>query len=165
MRLYLVRHGVAVNRADPAAPPDAERPLTKEGIAKTRAAAAGLRALGLKPDVALTSPLLRAAQTAEIVCAVLGFPLEKVARSDGLVPNALPEVLWKELTRLRAKEVVCFGHAPNLDLVIAHALGARSPVTELKKAGAACLDVETFSAPRSRLVWLLSPKILRLLAH
>ena len=73
MILYLVRHGIAVDRNDPKSPPEPERPLTAKGVQKTRAAALGLQALGAKPDVLITSPYVRAAQTAEIFAEALGF--------------------------------------------------------------------------------------------
>jgi phosphohistidine phosphatase len=164
MILYLVRHGIALDRTEPAAPPDSERPLTSEGIERTRGAAKGLRELGVEPDVMITSPYLRAAQTAEIVCQVLGFSREKIRRSDALKPAGDPAQLFAELSRARAKEVMCFGHAPQLDNAIAFALGLQAPVTALKKAGAACVEVEHFSPMRAQLVWLFPAKALRKLA-
>ena len=161
MILYLVRHGLAVDPTDPTSPPDPERPLTPKGIEKTRAAARGLRELGVGPDVMITSPYLRAAQTAEIACETLGFPRDKIRRSDALKPGANPAELFKELGRIRAKETMCFGHAPHLDQVVGYALGLRTVVTALKKAGVACLDVDSFAPPRAQLVWLCQPKMLR----
>ena len=165
MLLYLVRHGVAVDPADPECPADPERPLTRKGIEKTRAAMLGLRAQGIAPDVFISSPLLRAVQTAAIAAEILRYPLDKIRRADCLKPDAGPAELWKELASVKAKEVICFGHAPNLDLVIASALGARSLVTSLKKAGVACVELDLVAPPKGRLAWLLPPKILRLLGE
>ncbi|HJY86434.1 MAG TPA: phosphohistidine phosphatase SixA [Candidatus Acidoferrales bacterium] len=165
MLLYLMRHGVAVNRADPACPPEAERPLTRKGIKKTRAAAQGLRALGIQPDAMLTSPYLRAVQTGEIASEALGFPRAKLRLTDSLKPGSNPADLWKELARLRGKEVMCFGHAPHLDQVIAHAFGASSFITALKKAGVACLELRALLPPKGHLVWLHTPQVLRLLGE
>ena len=80
MILYLVRHGIAVDPNDPKSPSEPERPLTAKGVQKTRAAALGLQALGVKPDVLITSPYVRAAQTAEIFAEALGFHRRKSAR-------------------------------------------------------------------------------------
>jgi len=165
MMLYLMRHGVAINRQDPNCPPDAERPLTKKGMAKTRAVAVGLRELGILPEAMLTSPLLRAAQTAEITAEVLGFSPARIRRTDALIFGKKPAELFGELAKMRAKEVMCFGHAPHLDEVIAFALGSDSPFTALKKAGVACLELETVSPPHGLLVWIHTPKSLRLLAE
>src|SRR5215831_19833302 len=147
MLLYLVRHGIAIDRSDPKAPAEAERPLTAKGVQKTRSAALGLSELGAKPDVFITSPYVRAVQTAEIFAEALGFSPEKIRVSEALKPAANPAEIVKEVLRLRAKEVACFGHAPHLDLTIAHLSGARSVFTELKKAGVASFE---HSAPHGR---------------
>jgi phosphohistidine phosphatase len=160
MLLYLVRHGIAVDPTDPKSPPEPERPLTAKGVQKTRSAALGLRALGAKPDVLITSPFVRAAQTAEIFAEALAFPPEKIRVSETLKPAENPADIVKEISRLKAKEVACFGHAPHLDLLIAHLAGARGAFTELKKAGVACLQQESGQG-RWRLLWVLTPKVLR----
>jgi phosphohistidine phosphatase len=164
MILYLVRHGIAIDRTDPKAPAEAERPLTARGVQKTRSAALGLRALGAKPDVFVTSPYVRAAQTAEIFAEALGFQIEKIRVSETLKPAENPSEILKELARLKAKEVACFGHAPHLDLLIAQLAGARTAFTELKKAGVACFE-QTASHSRWDLRWILTPKVLRELSE
>jgi phosphohistidine phosphatase len=160
MILYLVRHGIAVDRTDPKAPAEAERPLTARGVQKTRSAALGLRALGAKPDVMITSPFVRAAQTAEIFAEALGFPLDKIRVSESLKPAENPADILKEISHLKAKEVACFGHAPHMDLLIAQLAGARGAFTGLKKAGAACFEQAT-AHTRWELRWILTPKVLR----
>ncbi|MDE3168677.1 MAG: phosphohistidine phosphatase SixA [Acidobacteriota bacterium] len=160
MILYVVRHGIAVDRTDPKCPSDPERPLTARGVQKTRSAALGFRELGAKPDAILTSPYLRAAQTAEIFAEAAGFPLDKIRASEHLKPGGNPVEAAREVARLRAKEVACFGHAPQLDQMIAYLAGAQAPFTELKKAGAACLE-QAGAQGRWELRWMLAPKMLR----
>jgi len=160
MILYLVRHGIAIDRTDPKSPPEAERPLTAKGVQKTRSAALGLGALKAKPEVFITSPYVRAAQTAEIFAETLGFALEKIRSSEALKPAADPAEIVKELSQLKAKDVICFGHAPHMDRLIEHLAGARGAFTELKKAGVACLE-QASGQSRWRLLWLVTPKILR----
>ncbi|MFY9530798.1 MAG: histidine phosphatase family protein [Candidatus Acidiferrales bacterium] len=164
MILYIVRHGIAVNRNDPHAPPEPERPLTRKGIEKAREVMLGLRELGPKPDVMITSPYLRAAQTAEIACEVFGFPRERIRNSEHLKPGANPAEFLKELAHVRAKEVMCFGHAPHMDQLIACLAGARDVFTALKKAGVASFELESASASKGTLLWLLAPKVMRGLA-
>jgi phosphohistidine phosphatase len=159
MILYLVRHGIAIDRTDPKSPPEPERPLTARGVQKTRAAALGLRAMGAKPDFFISSPYVRAAQTAEIFAEALGFAVDKIRVNDHLKPAANPTEIIREITHLRAKEIACFGHAPHLDLTIAHLAGARTPFTELKKAGVACFELSGHGAWALR--WLLPPRTLR----
>jgi len=163
MLLYIVRHGIAVNRDDPKSPPEAERPLTAKGVQKTRAAALGLRAMGAKPDAVITSPYVRAAQTAEIFAEALGFSPEKVRVSDLLKPAANPAEFVKEIGRLKAKEAMCVGHAPHLDLLISQLAGGRGSFTSLKKAGVACFE-HRVGQGRWNLCWILTPKFLRKLA-
>jgi phosphohistidine phosphatase len=165
MLLYLVRHGVAVDREDPDCPPETERPLTPKGMKKTRAAALGLFALGVKPDVVLTSPWLRSVQTAEIFCEVIGFSSNKIVRADSLKGTSSPAELLRDLAKLKAKEVMCFGHEPHLHQVIAQILHTGARITELKKAGVACLDLEKVSPPQGQLIALYPPKTLRLLGE
>ena len=69
MEIYVVRHGIAIDREDPKCPPDPERYLTEEGIEKTKRVAAAVAALSSTPDVLLSSPYVRATQTAEIFAA------------------------------------------------------------------------------------------------
>lgn len=160
MILYLVRHGIAVARTDPKSPPEADRPLTAKGVQKTRAAALGLETLGAKPDILITSPYMRAAQTAEIFAEALGFAPDKIRVSESLKPAANPSEIVKEILQLKSKEVACFGHAPHIDLLIAHLAGGRGPFTELKKAGVACLELASGHG-KWLLRWMVTAKILR----
>lgn len=164
MKLHLFRHGIAIDREDPTSPPEHDRFLTPKGVAKTREAAQGLHAMGLKPDLILTSPLLRAVQTAEIACEALGYPVKKLRQIEALKSESKPADLFDELSGLKADEVMCVGHAPNLDEVIAFAIGNHSAVTSLKKAGLASLEIESFSPPRAKIIGIYSAKVLRLLA-
>lgn len=164
MRLYVVRHGIAVNRTDPQCPPEAERYLTAEGIRKTQGVAQGLKALGLAPSHLVSSPYVRAVQTAEIIAEALGFDRARIRRSDALKPEGQPGQFFEELKRMRGTEVICFGHAPQLDDLIALALGSNRPVTALKKAGVACLELKTVAPGQARIEWLFPPKALRWLA-
>ena len=85
MRLYIVRHGIAVPHGTPGVAED-DRPLTKDGIKKTRQAAEGLRAIECFPEIILSSPLPRAKQTAEIVLDALGKPIP-IMLIDALAPT------------------------------------------------------------------------------
>src|ERR1700683_1369750 len=97
LNVYLIRHGIAVDREDPNCPPDTERPLTPKGIKRSRAAALGLLALKVKPDAVLTSPWLRALQTAELFCQTFGIPSKKIIRTDALKGTSPPSDLLHEL--------------------------------------------------------------------
>lgn len=162
MRLYIVRHGIAIDREDPKCPPDPERYLTEEGVEKTKAVARGVAALGVDANLFLTSPYVRAAQTAEIFAATLEYARQKIRRSDLLLPGTEPSLLFRELAREKqASSVFLFGHAPHLDDLIATALGAKKHVTSLKKAGVALIELKRISPPIGMLEWVATPKLLR----
>jgi phosphohistidine phosphatase len=164
MHVYLIRHGIAVDREDPNCPPDTERPLTPKGMKRSHAAALGLRVLDVNPNAVLTSPWLRAVQTAEIFCETIGYPSKKIIRSDALKGTSAPSELLRELQSMKAKVVLCFGHEPHLHLVIGHVLHTNAKITELKKAGLALLELDRALPPQGRLLALYPASTLRLLA-
>jgi len=161
MILYLVRHGIAIDRTDPNCPPEVERFLTREGIKKTREVAEGVRALGVRPTQFISSPYVRAMQTAQIFAEVFEFSREKIRESAELRPGSGPEEFLKELSRIKAREVMAFGHAPHMDQVITQLVGAHGIFTALKKAGVAALEFDSPAAGKATLAWLLPPKVLR----
>jgi len=158
MDLYLMRHGLAEERASRPGLPDAERALTRQGAARVRQVARALGALGVEVQVVLTSSLMRSAQTAEIVAAELGARRRVTA---ALSPGAAPEALLHEVRKLKVDAALAVGHSPHLELVLARAVAeASSPLCELKKAAVACLDLEEQSG-RALLRWLLPPGVIR----
>ncbi len=162
MRLYIVRHGIAIDRDDPKCPADPDRYLTDEGVQKTRKAAEGLAALGADPDLLLSSPYVRAWQTAEIFAAALGYSNGKIRKTDHLLPGAQPAALFRELAKEKnARSVFLFGHAPNVDDVLAAALGVNHHITSMKKAGVALLELKQVSPATGELLWLAPPKLLK----
>jgi len=162
MQLYIVRHGIAIDREDPKCPPDPERYLTEEGVEKTAAVAKGVAALGVEGNLFLTSPYVRAVQTAEIFANALEYAKQRIRRSDLLLPGAEPSHLFRDLAREKqASSVFVFGHAPHLDDLIATALGAKKHLTSLKKAGVALIELKRISPPIGMLAWVATPKLLR----
>ena len=161
MILYLVRHGIAIDREDPDCPPETERYLTRDGLKKTREVAAGFRELKIEPSLMITSPYVRAAQTAEIFAEALAYSREKIRHSQALRPGSNPAEFLREIAHVKADEVMCFGHAPHMDQVIAAAVGARGVFTALKKAGIAALEFESPSAGKATLLWILTARIAR----
>jgi phosphohistidine phosphatase len=162
MEIYVVRHGIAIDREDPKCPPDPERYLTEEGIEKTKRVAAAVAALGASPDLLLSSPYVRAIQTAEIFASALDYSKQKIRRTDLLLPGTEPSLLFRELAKdKQTSTLFVFGHAPQLDDIIAAALGSKHHITSLKKAGVALMELKRVSPPNGQLVWLATPKVLR----
>ena len=162
MDLYIVRHGIAIDREDPKCPPDPERYLTEEGMDKTRQVAKGIAALGITPDLLISSPYVRAMQTAEIFASALDYSKQKIRRTDLLLPGAESSALFRELAKdKQSSTVFLFGHAPHLDELIAAAFASKHPITSLKKAGVAVLRLKRISPPSAELLWLATPRLLR----
>ena len=162
MQLFIVRHGIAVDREDPKCPADPDRFLTDEGIEKTSQVAKGVAEVGAIPDLMISSPYLRALQTAEIFAEQLEYSKQKIRKSDFLLPGAEPLQLFRELAKDKDLLVVfVFGHAPHLDDALATALGAKHHFSSLKKAGVALIELRRLVPPSGELVWLATPKLLR----
>ena len=162
MMLYVVRHGIAEDAPDGG--DDAARRLTPDGRRKMEEVARGLRALRVAPDVVLTSPLVRAVETAAIVVAALRDAPEP-RELAGLASDVAAADTLKALRAFgRNRHVMIIGHEPNLSNVLALVLtGASDGATiELKKGGCAAVELTAF-APRggATLLWLLPPRVLR----
>jgi phosphohistidine phosphatase len=161
-QVYLIRHGIA---ADPDAyERDGDRPLTAKGRAKTKAVARQLKALNLTFDEILTSPLVRARQTAEILLkANLSTHLTVV---DTLAPMG-SFAKWLEWLKISQKErsgsLALVGHEPDLsqwaELLI---LGNVQSAMQLKKAGIIGIEIPDRIDPigNSILFWLTPPRLL-----
>ncbi len=153
---------MAIDRNAPKCPPDPERFLTDEGVEKTRQVAQGVVALCEGADLLVSSPYVRAMQTAEIFAEALEFPKRQIRQSEALLPGKDPLLIFRELAREKpASAVFLFGHAPQLDEVVAYALGSKHSVTALKKAGVARIELKRVSPPAGILVWVCPPKVLR----
>jgi phosphohistidine phosphatase SixA len=102
-------------------------------------------------------------QTAEIFADELRFAKSRIKQTELLLPGAEAGAFFRELLRTARSEdsAICFGHAPHLDELIAFALGSKRDLTQLKKAGAACLELTRISPPSATLAWLGTPKVLR----
>lgn len=160
MWIHLLRHGIALDRADPRCPPDPQRPLTDKGVARTRTAAKGLRRLGIEPDAILTSPYLRARQTADIVRDVLApeVPMKQVS---ALVPEGEPKKMLAAIVATGFDAPLCVGHAPSLDELATYLAGCGGPVIKLKKSGLCTLRVDTPGRGGGRLYAVVPPSMLR----
>ncbi len=163
MRVIFLRHGIAHDRADPQCPADPERALTEEGRKKAKKACKGLFVVGCRPTRVVTSPYVRARQTAELALETFDLSKDKIVVTEALLPEAAPYALFHALFAFvhSDEEVVCVGHAPHLDRALALSItGDRVPVTSLKKAGAALLELDDLPRPHGELSWLMPPKVL-----
>ena len=161
-----MRHGIAVDRGTPGYADDAKRPLTPEGKNKTRLIAKGLVRLGLDLDWIVSSPLVRAVETAGLVSGELEtrVPMDLC---DALAPGGSAEALISYLAKqANRRRVMVVGHEPDLSDLAARLMGAGRHANLTFKKGGCCLLRFSEFPPKSpgRLVWWLTPRVMRKLA-
>lgn len=161
--LCIMRHGIAVTRGTAGFPDDFKRPLTPEGKEKMRDIAAGLDRMGFEADWVVTSPLVRAVETAKIVAESLGTraPVDLCdALRQGGSTHALIAFLAAQPSR---KRVLVVGHEPGLSELAGQLIGAGPNAGLVLKKGGCCL-ISFDQSPQvasGRLVWWLTPRLLR----
>ena len=162
MRIYLIRHSNAVEPGTPGYEDDSLRPLTEKGRDKMKKIASALKSLDLKPDLIVSSPYIRARQTAEILAKVLKYKQE-LAFSDALVPMGSAENIIGEINeKYSVDELVLVGHEPCFSTLIS-TLSAGNPDLNIniKNGGVCCLSSDDLHTERKAVLeWLLTPKIL-----
>ena len=138
--IWLLRHGDAEDGS-----PDAERPLTEKGREQSRAAGAALKALGVEIDACLTSPKLRAAETARLACEQLGDV------EPQLEPKLAGGPFDAEALAAGLGDVLLVGHDPDFSMAVHSLTGAQ---VRMKKGGLAGVD-------NGELIVLLRPRELK----
>ena len=166
MELFLLRHGLAVERGTPGFKDDSARPLTPKGRRQFRKIAAAMQKMGLRFDLILSSPLLRAKQTAEIVVAELKLK-KRLKFSNALAPGGDLTILLRQLDRLKPspEKVLLVGHEPDLSRLISLLVtGDWQLQLDFKKGGLCNLETENLRAGKcATLAWLLTPKQMKLI--
>ena len=142
--IWLLRHGQAADGS-----PDAERPLTEEGERQSRLAGEALKALGVKLDACLSSPKVRAADTAKLACEVLGVDVQLEPKLAGGPIQA------EELSAGLGDDVLLVGHDPDFSMAVHDLTGAQ---VRMKKGGLAGID-------RGELIVMLRPRELEAIAR
>jgi phosphohistidine phosphatase len=158
--IYLVRHGVAEERGE-RWPDDAKRPLTAAGMQRLERTARGLSRLDIGFDVILSSPLVRARQTADILAAELDAH-PPIVNTDALAPGADYTAVVAALEKhSRRKRIALVGHEPGIGELAARLIGSRHPI-EFKKAAICRIDLDEIppNGPGD-LRWLVTSKFLR----
>lgn len=164
MQLILVRHAVAEDREDfkQKSLDDSQRPLTLKGRKKMQKVAIRLREMIDPVDRVVTSPYVRARQTAEILAQI--FFETPVSEAAELVPHSPPAafVNWLKAHAADAKTLFIVGHEPQLSSLATYLLAGRAEsVIELKKSAALSLEIrdpEALGPKCAILNWLIPPK-------
>jgi phosphohistidine phosphatase len=156
-QLFLIRHGVAEERGD-AWPDDAKRPLSEDGIERFQRSARGLARLDVWIDVVLTSPLVRARQTADIVASAFD-PRPSIITIESLAPGGSYASLVADLEKHgRKTRIALVGHEPGIGELGARLIGSRHSF-EFKKGAVCRIDVDEIPpVGPGDLRWFLTPK-------
>lgn len=164
MELYFLRHAIAAEPGTVPVSHDSERPLTEEGIEKMKEAVKGMQRLELSFDAIVSSPYIRASETAEIAAKGLRFK-GKIAHSAALIPNAEFKEFFKLIKEFKPEnKVLLVGHLPSIGEFISNLISGKNSVSmDYKKGGMCRVDMPGFIAPgvTGQLMWFLTPKQLR----
>jgi phosphohistidine phosphatase len=158
MHLYVIRHAEAAPQGQDGIERDEDRPLTPGGQEQARRLAHALRGRGVKLDKLLTSPLLRAKQTAETVIASWGDGAPPLEECAALAPGGKKKKLLRELLAAGSEAVGVVGHNPDLGVLIGWLIGEKEVNLALAKAGVACIAFEGSPCKEcGTLAWMVTP--------
>jgi phosphohistidine phosphatase len=158
MDVFVLRHAIAEDAGLGQA--DSERRLTDLGRDRLRLVVQKAIRAGMSPAVVLTSPYLRARETADILLEALDYPCELVTTAN-LTPDAAVADLWQELREYsRLSPAVVVGHNPQLSEFVSALIGSPRHAVEMKKAAIAYVaEAGNGPHPAGRLVWMLTAKL------
>jgi phosphohistidine phosphatase len=162
MIIYVIRHAIAAPvTASEAAQDDSQRPLTGNGYRKMRRIARGLNQLRASLDLILTSPYVRAAETAKIVAKEFELSKENVVVTDHLSPEGAADRLIEEIQAHHGSigKLALVGHEPSLSSLISLLVSGNPGLSIALKKGSVCrLSVDVLQYGRcATLDWLLAP--------
>jgi phosphohistidine phosphatase len=163
MKVFLVRHAVAHERNRARWPNDVLRPLTPAGKRKFRMAARGLVSVLPRSAVLLSSPFVRARDTAALLAEALGR--KKIIECGELASGEPAHKVFEMLRARKDEAVILVGHEPNLSTLLSACLHEHARLKiDFKKGGAACIEFDSRIQPgRACLHWFLPPRVLRAL--
>jgi phosphohistidine phosphatase len=162
MNLYIVRHAIAVERGTSGYEDDSQRPLTDAGAKKMKKIAKGIHRLGIELDVILTSPYVRARDTAKILADRFDMS-DKIYFSENLIPPSNFESLVFEIhEKYDLANIALVGHEPMLSSLVSWlTTGDTDARITLKKGGVAYLSSDSlYQDGRATLEWLLTPSLM-----
>ncbi len=166
MQIIVVRHAVAEDREsfEKKNSEDHLRPLTEKGRRRMIKVAQRVRDWVEDIDLIVSSPYLRAKQTADILSEI--YSGIKIVEAPELVPQSPPLafIKWLRAHGRNLKQIIIVGHEPHLSSLVSCLLsGGEEAFIELKKSGVACLEIESFHelAPgHAQLNWLIQPRLI-----
>ena len=159
MDLFIIRHGDAAPLGEGGIQDDAERPLTEKGVAQAKLLTEGLPRHGVRLGVVLSSPLVRAWQTAENMLKDWATPAPELRECDELKPGTKRRKLARRLRDVGAEAIALVGHQPDLGEFAGWLIGSRKAQIDLAKAGVIYIRCpEDVGKGGGELVWMVTPE-------
>lgn len=162
MNLYIVRHAIAVAAGTPGYEDDSQRPLTDKGRRKMKKIVQGLRQFGIELDTILSSPYVRALDTAKILANEFNM-VDQIRFTDNLIPPGDFKDLINEIQeKYDVESLALVGHEPMLgELISWLTTGNKDLQVNFKKGGVCYLSADNlYRDHRAILEWLLTPALL-----
>jgi phosphohistidine phosphatase len=162
MELYVLRHAIALSAAEAGVSQDSERPLSDEGREKMKAIADAFKKISLEVDLVLSSPYVRARETAILAHDRMGKE-SCLEFSTALASGQDPRHILAELKQRfkETKRIMIVGHEPDLSNLIARITSLGRLRLEMKKAGLAKIEITELQPElKGNLEWLLPPKVM-----
>lgn len=162
MEIYLVRHGAAYTKEE-----NPERHLNNDGVNQCHLTGRALKRLDIAFDLIVSSPKLRARQTADIIAEEVGYSRKEIKISETLVPTAPPKETISYLEDFAGlKRVMLAGHLPLLGHLASELLSNTSHISLYFEPGAVCqINIEQPHSYTGDLRWFLTPEHLRIMAQ
>jgi phosphohistidine phosphatase len=158
MDLYVIRHAEAEPQ-DKKHPDDDQRPLTDTGVEQARLLAEGLQQRGVVLEMLVSSPLLRAQQTAEGIREHWNGAAPELETCADLAPGGKPRKVLRFLEKVKGKSIGVVGHVPDLGTFAGWLLGSRKVQPDFAKGGVALIRFpEGLAKGAGQLVWLVTPE-------
>ncbi|MFN4258720.1 MAG: phosphohistidine phosphatase SixA [Gemmataceae bacterium] len=157
MDLYLIRHAEAVDLGEQGIEQDEDRPLTDVGLAQAQLVAKCLQNLNIQLDAVLTSPYLRARQTAETILQYWSEPLPKLVECEDLAIGGKRRKIARVTTKQGGESVALVGHEPDISSLAAWLIGSAKAQIRFAKAGIAYIRCSLPAKGTGTLMWLVTP--------
>jgi phosphohistidine phosphatase len=158
MDLYLIRHADALALGERGITDDVARPLSDKGENQAHQVGKTLHKKGVTLDKLVTSPLVRARQTTDLILKNWEGPPPEVHVCEDLAPDAKPRKLARFLRKLGGEHVALVGHLPHIGYWAGWLLGAKKAHIEIAKAGIALITCgDGPGKGTGALQWLVTP--------
>lgn len=158
MKVYLIRHAHALALGEQGIDKDEDRPLSKKGEKQSRQLAHTLQQRGVQLDALVTSPLVRAHRTAEIMIAEWAAPAPELIVSAKLAPGGKPRKIGKLLRDLNRERIGLVAHQPDMSAWAVWLMGGKKAYVDFAKGGVAHIDWDAeLKKSSGALIWLITP--------